>query len=258
MAALSEKLLWPIVGIFIFGILAGFYIDDRRRVTEEGTNNKQEQASSKEHGGKKADNKHASKEHAGDAAKSKEHADQAAENKSAEKARTKARAKASSNTNTADTRSTGATSMSMDEYLASSSSERGAELEANASHHQGFSGGIDEYLSGSKPKGDEKSHAEHAGKSAEHAGKSAEKKSSHQASGATSMSMEEYQANSAQGQHGSSMSSSDAYHGDMEGYLAKYGDGKQTAVSNSADKPFNKKEHMGFHGSYEDYAKKYN
>ena len=36
MAAFSEKFIWPIVGIFIFGVLAGFYIDDRRRLVEEG------------------------------------------------------------------------------------------------------------------------------------------------------------------------------------------------------------------------------
>lgn len=257
MAAISEKILWPIVGIFIFGVLAGFYIDDRRRMAEEGTSPKQEQASSKEHGGKKADAKHASSEHAGEAAKSKEHGGQAAENKSAEKARMEARAKASSNKNTADASSTGATSMSMDEYLSSSSGERSAELEANVTHHQGFSGGIDEYLSGGNAKA--KNNAQEKSETPNASGQ--------QAAGATSMSMDEYQAK-ASGSESSSGSGDDsagqasgnsgAYHGDIDGYLAKYGDGKQTEINTKSEKPFNQKEHRGFHGSYEEYAKKFN
>ena len=76
------------------------------------------------------------------------------------------------------------------------------------------------------------------------------------------MSMEEYHAktNSKASSTSSQKAStnSGAYHGDIDGYLAKYGDGKQTAISNSSEKPFNQKEHIGFHGSYEEYAKKYN
>ena len=44
----------------------------------------------------------------------------------------------------------------------------------------------------------------------------------------------------------------------IDGYLEKFGDGKQTPISNPNDDPFNKQEHQGFHGSYEEYAKKFN
>ena len=36
MAALSEKILWPVVAILIFGVLVGFYIDDRRSLAANG------------------------------------------------------------------------------------------------------------------------------------------------------------------------------------------------------------------------------
>ena len=126
--------------------------------------------------------------------------------------------------------------MSMDEYLSSSSNERGAELEANVVQHQGFTGGIDEYLSGDKPQANNanaKNNSANKNNQAENTGKEMkESTSGSQAGESTSLSMDDY--------------------------LAKFGDGKQTAVSTSSEKPFNQKEHMGFHGSYEDYAKKYN
>lgn len=244
MAALSEKVLWPIVAIIIFGVLAFFYIDDRRSLAE--------------HGGQTAESKQTNKEHAGEAAKnkqtSKEHGGQAAENKSAEKARIEARAKASSNKGAAKVNSTGATSMSMDEYLSESSGERSAELEANAAEHHGFSGSIDDYLSGKST-------------TAKNTQANSSKKTTNgnQASGATSMSMDEYQAKAngkasgdSSGTTQQASSNSGAFHGGIDDYLAKYGDGNQTAVNHSTEKPFNKKEHAGFHGSYEEYAKKYN
>jgi len=163
--------------------------------------------------------------------------------------RTAVRSKSSSSQGS---QAAGATSMSMDEYLSESSGARSSELEANVSHHQGFSGGIDEYLSGGKSETKKNTQAEHAGKPMK------ENKPGVQANGATSMSMDEYQAKSENAQHDGATSGSDAYHGDMDGYLAKYGEGNQTSVSNSAEKPFNQKEHAGFHGSYEEYAKKYN
>lgn len=268
MAALSEKVLWPIVAIIIFGVLAFFYIDDRRSLAEHGGQAAENKQTSKEHGGKAAKSKQSSKEHDG----------QAAENKSAEKARTKARALASSSNGAASASSSDATSMSMDEYLSASAGERSTELEANVAHHQGFSGGIDDYLSGktsatkntqASSKGHDKKHGKEHSK--EHGGKAAEKSpanasSSEQALEATSMTMDEYQAraNGAQASDDSNAttqqatSNSGAYHGDMEGYLAKFGDGKQTRLNDSSEKPFDQKEHMGFHGSYEDYAKKYN
>ena len=44
----------------------------------------------------------------------------------------------------------------------------------------------------------------------------------------------------------------------IDGYLEKFGDSKQTPISHTSDDPFNKQGHQGFHGSYEEYAKKYN
>ncbi|MGH1538122.1 MAG: hypothetical protein ACRBDX_08770 [Gammaproteobacteria bacterium] len=225
MAALSEKILWPIVGIFIFGVLAGFYIDDRRRLMQESTTETTEQqVSSNEHAGETADNKQASNEHAGKAAKKKPSS-------------TKAKKSTSSN------QATGATSMDINEYLAQSTNERNAELVANVTHHQGFHGGIDEYLSGSKSK---KTMQAKASKGTTH---------KTQAHGSTSMSIDEYQAKTSD--H-ASQTSGDSYHGGIAGYLAKYGNGSQTKLNKNNSKPFNKKEHIGFHGSYEDYAKKYN
>ncbi len=213
MAAISEKILWPIVGIFIFGVLAGFYIDDRRRLMAEGTSPNQQQASSNEHAGKAAEKTPAS-------------------------ATTK---------QTASANSTRATSMDINEYLAQSSSKRNAELEANVTHHQGFSGSIDEYLSSSQPK---------AAKNMQ-----AKTKSTHantkQANGASSMSMDEYQAKTSQQPYEQS-NNDGAYYGDIDGYLAKYGSGTQTPMKKQSSDPFNEKEHMGFHGTYEEYAKKYN
>ncbi|QMU62266.1 MAG: hypothetical protein GKR92_11405 [Gammaproteobacteria bacterium] len=229
MAALSEKILWPIVGIFIFGVLAGFYIDDRRRLTEEGADPNQQQASSNEHGGKAADHKQANSEHAGKAAK-----------KTPSSATTK---------QAASSNSAGATSMDINEYLAQSSNQRSTELEANVTHHQGFSGSIDEYLSGSQAKVTKnmQSKTDNANSN------------SKQANGASSMSMEEYQAkNSGSSSVKQQNSNFNAYHGGIDDYLAKYGGDTQTPAKKQSSDPFNEKEHMGFHGSYEEYAKKYN
>jgi len=219
MAALSEKILWPIVGIFIFGVLAGFYIDDRRRLMEEGTTEStKQQASAQQKNSPSTTNKNSSLNSGSKHASS---------NLSAE-----------------------ATSMSIDEYLAQSTSERNQQLEANVTHHQGFSGSIDEYLSGSKFKATKNMHTKADSGSS----------NTQQAADATSMSMEEYQAktsNKSQDQSQQQANTS-AYHGDIDGYLAKFGDDAQTKLSTNNEKPFNKKEHMGFHGSYEEYAKKYN
>ena len=228
MAAFSEKFIWPIVGIFIFGVLAGFYIDDRRRMLQENTGASSKQhasssSSSNEHAGKTADSKKTSSEHAG---------------KAAQNTPTKSSSKQAS--------SHSATSMSMDEYLAHSASQRSQELEANVTHHQGFSGSIDEYLSGAKPKSTKKMQASTSTSSA-----------NQQTTDTTSMTMKEYQAKTNSAPHKQS-SSSDAYHGDLDGYLTKFGNGTQTPMKKKSTKPFNKKEHMGFHGSYEEYAKKYN
>ena len=218
MAALSEKLLWPLIGIVIFAVLAAFYIDDRRRLLEEGTTGStKQQASSNEHGGNAAEQKQASNEHAGKAADKKP-------------------ATATSSSGTSN-QAAGATSMDINEYLAQSSNERSAELEANVTHHQGFSGSIDEYLSGSKPKAT----------------------NTQQATGASSMSMDEYQAKtSGQPSGQSQQTNSGAYHGGIDEYLAKYGNSTQTPMKKQSADPFDDKEHMGFHGSYEEYAKKYN
>lgn len=237
MAAISEKILWPIVGIFIFGVLAGFYIDDRRRLVEEG-------GSTNEHAGKSAEHKQASNEHGGKAADKKASTSTKKQPASA----SNASAQTSSSHATTSQQAAGATSMDIDEYLAQSSNERSAELEANVTHHQGFHGGIDEYLSGAKPKAPNNTQAS-----------SSKQSNNNQANGATSMTMDEYHAKA--GKSPSTQQSSDnggAYHGGLEGYLAKYGSGTQTPMKKQSADPFNDKEHVGFHGSYEEYAKKYN
>lgn len=251
MAAISEKILWPIVAIFIFGVLAGFYIDDRRRLAQEGDSPKEHggnAAEHKEHGGNAAEHQQASNEHAGK--KVDEKPSSATQKQSAPAS--SANGQSSSGHSSQSPHAAGATSMDINEYLAKLSSETDAELKANVAHHQGFHGGIDEYLSGAKPKVSKNTQAS----------SNAKQGNNNQANGATSMSMDEYHAKaSGSGSADSSMqasTNSGAYHGNMDGYLAKYGEGKQTEINNKGEKPFNQKEHMGFHGSYEDYAKKYN
>ena len=128
--------------------------------------------------------------------------------------------------------------MDINEYLAKIKDERDRELKSNAADHQGFNGDIDEYLSRAK------STMQTSSKN-------------NQTTGATSMSMDEYLAKNSNTQVQQS-SPNGAYHGGIDGYLAKYGEGSQTQLNKGSGKSFNKKEHMGFHGSYEDYAKKYN
>ncbi len=199
MAALSEKTLWPIVAIFIFGILAGLYFDDRRKMKDEGTAEPTEQQASTQETTPKSSS-------------------------------TSNQTKGSHKPMFGD-QPVKATYMDMDEYLAKSSQERHHELTANVASHQGFSGNINKYLSGAKSSTQASSN-------------------NNQTTGATSMSMDEYLSkNSGQAAGATSMS--------MDEYLSK-NSGNQTQLSNSDNKPFNKKEHMGFHGSYEDYAKKYN
>ena len=245
MAVLSEKVLWPVLAIFIFGIMAGFYIDDRRKMLQESSG-----ATNKEHAGKSAEQKHAKNEHAGSAAE-KEHGGKAADSKHAsnEHAGKAAESSSTSNSTTASTESHGSTSMSLKDYLAQSSMENSKQLEANVKLHQGFSGSIDEYLTGATTKPVKTQQVTNVAESS-----TTQSKQTH---GATSMSMEEYQAKSS-GHAIAQSSPQHAYHGDIEGYLAKYGNGQQTPIGKQTSEPFNTKEHMGFHGSYEDYAKKYN
>lgn len=120
---------------------------------------------------------------------------------------------------------------SIEDYLAEISAERDAELIAAAKEHGGYSGSIDEYLSGAKP----------ASKSSKPAHKATYSQQTVDSTQATSMTLEEYLAKT---ESGASNSNS--------------GEGKQTPLANKADDPFNKESHMGFHGSYEEYAKKFN
>jgi hypothetical protein len=249
MAAIPEKILWPIVGVLIFAIIAGFYIDDRRRLMEEG-------GSSKEHAGNAAENKQANNEHAGKTADKKPSHSQSENKHSTAANSTKA---TTSHSSQAD-QTASATSMDIDEYLDQSNSERNAELEANAAEHKGFNGGIDEYLSGATP-------TTKAPKNKQASNNASKQANNNQANGASSMSMDEYHAKTSGTSGGSSDSSSTgqaqnstsgAYHGDLDGYLAKFGNGNQTPMKKQNADPFNGKEHTGFHGSYEDYAKKYN
>ncbi len=240
MAVLSEKVLWPILAVFIFGIMAGFYIDDRRKLMQESG------SASKEHAGKSAEQQHAKNEHAGNAVEkkhnTKEHGGKAADakHKSNEHAGKSATTSSSSHAST---------SMSLKDYLAQSSHERSQQLEANVTHHQGFSGSIDEYLTGSSSKPNSNQQTKMVAQNTN--------SKSNQNHGATSMSMDEYQAQS-DGQTNTQNNSHEAYHGDIDGYLAKFAGGQQTPISDQSSEPFNTNDHMGFHGSYEDYAKKYN
>ncbi len=128
---------------------------------------------------------------------------------------------------------------SIEDYLAEINTKRDAELMAAAQEHGGFSGSIDGYLNDAKPSATPSQPSVGDVK-------------------ATSMSMDEYHAKNSGGSANTATSSNGAYSGSMEGYLEKYGDGPKNTSSNNSDDPFNKKGHLGFHGSYDDYAKKYN
>ncbi len=197
MAALSEKTLWPIIGIFIFGILAGLYYDDRRRMIDEGTAESTDQQASAQQSGKSSGSP------------------------------TESSSSKTKSVSGYGSQPVKATSMDINEYLAKIKDERDRELKSNAADHQGFNGNIDEYLSRAK------STMQASSKNNEYLAKN---------------SNTQVQQNSPNG----------TYHGGIDGYLAKYGEGSQTQLNKGSGKSFNKKEHMGFHGSYEDYAKKYN
>ena len=120
---------------------------------------------------------------------------------------------------------------SIEDYLAEQSAKRDAELLAAAKEHNGYSGSIEEYLGTAKP-----THTE-----------------------TTPTSTATYSQHSVDGTQATSMT--------IEEYLAKTGSGessptsaedKQTSIQNKSDDPFNKKGHEGFHGSYEEYSKKFN
>ena len=99
MAALSEKIIWPIVGIFIFGVIAGFYIDDRRRLAAESS--------------AETSNQQASTQQESTTTKPAKATSSSATKQTASKP------SSSSSTQEHD-----ATSMSIDEYLAQSAHER--------------------------------------------------------------------------------------------------------------------------------------
>ncbi len=212
MAALNEKILWPLVGIVIFAVLVAFYIDDRSRLAQEPENTKsnQQASSSKTSMSKTPSSKPAKPSYPSNKASSQSSGDSIAEHSGF--------------------------SGSIDEYLGKISSKSDAKLLAAAKEHSGFSGSIDEYLAmGNTNKKSSKHHS--SSKTAE----------------ATSMSLDEYLAKT----EGKSKGSNGAYHGSIDGYLAKFGDSKQTPISTSSGSPFNEKEHKGFHGSYEEYSKRF-
>jgi hypothetical protein len=207
MAAVPEKILWPLVAIIIFAVLLAFYIDDRRRlVAENAMDTNQQQASTQSSSTTNTTKPAANKPSSGQTASQSSSSNQP----------------------------TNATSMTMDEYLALSSNERSLELEANAAQHQGFSGTIEEYLNGAKPKPTNNMQA-----------KAASNNTTEPPAKAPSASQQQ-------------STNGNAYHGDMNGYLAKFGNGPQTKINKTSKQPFNQQDHMGFHGSYEEYAKKYN
>lgn len=201
MAALHEKFLWPLVGVVIFAVLAAFYIDDRRKLVQEtqtmdsqDTNGSLATNYNKQPSINKSEPMHTSDE----GKKTSSHSDDSSVVENLEY------------------------SGSLEDYYAQISSKRNTELIAAVKQHQGFSGSIEDYLSG--------------GKSQQVA---ASKHGSNDSSKATSMSMDEYLAK-------------------VKGKSLQNSNGQQTPMSKTEDKPFQTKEHMGFHGSYEEYAKKHN
>ena len=125
----------------------------------------------------------------------------------------------------------------IDDYLAESAKERSKELIAAANEHKGFSGSAEAYLNNKPSKS------------------MTDKSSSTPFHSSTSMSMDEYLAQNNKKLSSSKLNTdaSGAYHGDLDGYLTKFS-GKNT----SSKDPFDHGDHSGFHGSYEEYAKKYN
>ena len=120
---------------------------------------------------------------------------------------------------------------SIEDYLAEQSTKRDAELIAAAKEHGGYSGSIDEYLSDAKS----------TSKSSKPTHKATYSQQTVDSTQATSMTLEEYLAKTESGVANSSS-----------------GESKQTPIQHKSEDPFNKEGHMGFHGSYEEYAKKYN
>ena len=276
MSALHEKVLWPLVGIIIFAILAAFYIDDRRSLSQE----KSAAISDKE----------------------PSNSTQSASSSPSTPSKTYAAKKQIKTTKLSGAETVTdhkGFSGSIDDYLAQSSNERSAELIAAAEQHQGYSGSINDYLSAGKTVTIEKkavynsssstlnsntSPKQHSRSSTmeEYLGSLHEKRNdqlisaakehsgftgsiddylsgkkthtNENASGSndqsTSMSMDEYMTKSGS-------QSGTAYHGSMEEYLEKYGSG--TVISSKSEQdPFSRAGHSGFHGSYEEYAKKFN
>ena len=113
--------------------------------------------------------------------------------------------------------------------------------------HQGFSGSIEHYLSGEESK-----QAATGQQPSEGVNK------------ASSMSMDEYLAKTEGKSDHQSTQTENGYSGSIDDYLTKFSHSKQTPLSTDASYPFQTEEyigqteeHMGFHGSYEEYAKKY-
>ena len=201
MAALHEKFLWPLIGVVIFAVLAAFYIDDRRKLVQETQN-----MDSQETNDSSATN----------------YDKQPSTSKSKSMQTTDESKKTSSHSDGKSIVGNQVFSGSLEDYSTQISSKRNAELIAAVKKHHGFSGSIEDYLSG--------------GKSQQVA---ASEKPSKDSSKATSMSMDEYLAKT-------------------ENKSLQNSNGQQTPMSKTEDEPFQTKEHMGFHGSYEEYAKMYN
>ena len=201
MAALHEKYLWPLVGIVIFAVLAAFYIDDRRRLAQET-----QTMTSQETNASTATNY--SKQSSTNTSES-----MPASLESKKTSRHSVGSFAVRNLEYSD---------SSEDYSTQISSKRNAELIAAAKEHQGFSGSIEDYLSGGKSKQ-----------------VAASEQPSRDSSKATSMSMDEYLAKA-------------------EGKSLRNSNGQQTPMSKAEDDPFQTEEHKGFHGSYEEYANRYN
>lgn len=238
MTALHDKYLWPLTGVIVFAVLAAFYIDDRRRLANGNSTMTSDESSSSYPSSATASDHQASAE---PMYASKDEASHAPLSSNA----THVSHSASNTSKSSSTANHKGFSGSIDDYLAQINIKRSAELRAAAKNHQGFSGSIDDYLRGDEP-------------TQMAARQSSPTKTS--IANSTSMSMDEYLAKTANTSHSNAAHShsGNAYSGSLEGYLAKFGNGEQTPISTSRSDPFQTEEHMGFHGSYEEYAKKYN
>ncbi len=231
MAALHEKVLWPLVGVIIFAILIVFYIDDRRRLIHENTSTQEvtdSQDSIAENSSEKSEMSEVNSEKStvADIMKKPEMSHSPSRGSSSivnlefsgtleeylAKYDDQAKPK-KPYVRPTPTKNKSSSSRSIDEYLEESKAARSIQLKRSAQAHNAFSGSISDYL----------------------------KKFNKQSSIGTTSSKSVVTTNRS-----------------MDDYLMEVNAVTQTSDVVHMDSPFANKKHIGFHGSYEEYAKKFN